>query len=462
MSWSVKYAMLIALATVITYLGALILDSDAFADKQGKYRHYRKPLFVFFTTLTLLSLFFFKYFNFAVENIEKVLSYIGVGVNTTRYSIVMPLGISFYTLQSLGYLIDVYRNKEVAERNFLRYALFVSFFPQLISGPIQRADSLLPQLKNCDKVHAWDLKRISSGLTLALWGYFLKLVIADRADIFVTEVYRNFSVLGSVELAIAAILYSLQIYCDFSGYSLIAIGTARAIGFELTENFNVPYFSTSIKEFWRRWHISLSTWFRDYIYISLGGSRCDKLKHYRNLIITFVISGLWHGASWNFVVWGLIHGVYQVVADLSEPLKLKIQKILNVNRDCFSYKFGQILITNALVCVAWIFFRMDSVMNALRLLLYMFTKPNLWVLHNGSLFTYGLSRGQMTILVLAIAMLFVFDLLRYTKGLSIDGVLAKQNTWFRWLMLYIILFMIIIYGVYGPTYNAASFIYSQF
>lgn len=374
----------------------------------------------------------------------------------------MPLGISFYTLQSLGYMIDVYRGKEAAEKNFLRYALFVSFFPQLVSGPIQRAGGLLPQLRNCDKINTWDLNRICSGLTLALWGYFQKLVIADRADIFVTEVYRNFSALGSVELALAAILYSVQIYCDFSGYSLIAIGTARAMGFELTENFNVPYFSSSIKEFWRRWHISLSTWFRDYLYIPLGGSRCSKLKQYRNLMITFVVSGLWHGANWNFIVWGLIHGAYQVAADLTKPLRAKIQKCFQVNRDCFSYKFGQILITDALVCVAWVFFRMDSAMNAVRLLLRIFTKPDFWVLHNGSLFNYGLNHSQMTILVLAIAILFIFDLLRYTKGMSIDVVLAKQNTWFRWLTVYIILFMIVIYGVYGSTYNAASFIYSQF
>lgn len=359
-------------------------------------------------------------------------------------------------------MIDVYRGKQAAEKNFLLYALFVSFYPQLISGPIQRADTLLPQLRNCDKINVWDIKRISSGLTLALWGYFQKLVIADRADIFVTEVYRNFSNLGSVELALAAIMYSVQIYCDFSGYSLIAIGTARAMGFELAENFNVPYFSSSIKEFWRRWHVSLSTWFRDYLYIPLGGSRCGKLKQYRNLIITFVVSGLWHGASWNFVVWGVIHGVYQVAADLTAPLRTKIKNYFNVNRNCFSYKFGQMLITNALVCIAWVFFRMDSTMNALRMLLRMFTKPNFWVLHNGSLFNYGLNSNQMTILALAIVVLFVFDLLRYTKDILIDDVLAKQNTWFRWLALYILLFMTIIYGVYGPTYNAASFIYSRF
>lgn len=398
-----------------------------------------------------------------LKNFHRIYIYIlGSEINSAHYSIVIPLGISFYTLQSLGYMIDVYRGKQAAEKNFLLYALFVSFYPQLISGPIQRADTLLPQLRNCDKINVWDIKRISSGLTLALWGYFQKLVIADRADIFVTEVYRNFSNLGSIELALAAIMYSVQIYCDFSGYSLIAIGTARAMGFELAENFNVPYFSSSIKEFWRRWHISLSTWFRDYLYIPLGGSRCGKLKHYRNLIITFVVSGLWHGASWNFVVWGVIHGVYQVAADLTAPLRTKIKNYFNVNRNCFSYKFGQMLITNALVCIAWVFFRMDSTMNALRMLLRMFTKPNFGVLHNGSLFNYGLNSNQMTILALAIVVLFVFDLLRYTKDILIDDVLAKQNTWFRWLALYILLFMTIIYGVYGPTYNAASFIYSRF
>lgn len=276
MSVNAKYALLLAVSTLTTYFGALALDSAVFAHG-GKYARFRKPVFVLCIIVNLGILVFYKYFGFLLGNVNKLLSAVGVSAVGSGFSVVLPVGISFYTFQVLGYLIDVSRGKVRAERNILRYALFVSFFPQLISGPIGRAGSLMPQIDNCENIKVWDRERICSGLIIALWGYFQKLVIADRASIFVNEIFSAYSTFGSVELLLGAILYTVQIYCDFSGYSLIALGTAKVIGFDLTENFDAPYFAASVKEFWRRWHISLSTWFRDYLYIpsaAAGAASC--------------------------------------------------------------------------------------------------------------------------------------------------------------------------------------------
>lgn len=461
MSVNAKYALLLAVSTLTTYFGALALDSAVFAHG-GKYARFRKPVFVLCIIVNLGILIFYKYFGFLLGNVNKLLSMVGVSTVGSGFSVVLPVGISFYTFQVLGYLIDVSRGKVRAERNILRYALFVSFFPQLISGPIGRAGSLMPQINNCENIKVWDRERICSGLIIALWGYFQKLVIADRASIFVNEIFSAYSTFGSVELLLGAILYTVQIYCDFSGYSLIALGTAKVIGFDLTENFDAPYFAASVKEFWRRWHISLSTWFRDYLYIPLGGSRCSKLRKYFNLMVTFLVSGLWHGASWSFVVWGAVHGAYQIIGDLLRPVKERVRTRLNVNTGCFSYRLGQVLITDLLVCIAWIFFKMGSFTDALRYILRIITRPDPWVLHNGSLFVHGLDQRQFAILLFAMVLLLIFDALRYAKGLRIDEVLAGQNLWFRWGVIYFILFAVLIYGVYGPTYDASAFIYFQF
>lgn len=299
MCWNPQYAILIAVSTISTYLSGILLN---IMNVKGNVK-FKKVVVWISVAVNLGILAFFKYSNFIVYNLNIAIERINVKSIST-FDIVLPVGISFYTFQALSYTIDVYRGNVKVEKNILRYALFVSFFPQLVAGPIERSKNLLSQIDEMDCFHLWNLDSFSDGLILMLWGFFQKMVIADRVSIFVDNVYSQYWMYGTVELVIATIFFAIQIYCDFGSYSLIAIGAAKAMGFELMENFNTPYFSKSIKDFWRRWHISLSTWFRDYLYVPLGGSQCSRLKKYRNLMVTFIVSGLWHGASWGLILWG--------------------------------------------------------------------------------------------------------------------------------------------------------------
>lgn len=457
MCWNPRYAMLIAFSTLITYFSGAMLDRE----NEKKRNVYKKWIVIFCVIINVGILGFFKYSNFMIGNINYVLKSLHIN-SIHSIDIVLPVGISFYTFQALGYIMDVYRDKVKAEKNLLRYALFVSFFPQLVAGPIERSENLLSQVNDVDNYRLWDLERISNGLILMLWGFFQKVVVADRISIFVDAVYSEYWLYGSVELIIATIFFAIQIYCDFGSYSLIAIGAAKVMGFELMENFNTPYFSGSIKEFWRRWHISLSTWFRDYLYIPLGGSKCSKVKKYRNIMVTFLVSGLWHGASWNFIVWGGIHGIYQVIGDLLMPWRERLKDKLHINTGCMSFKLGQIGSTFFLTCFAWIFFRMNSLSDSIVFVKRIFTRPDLWVLHDQSLFTIGLNRTEMNILTCALITLLLVDLVRYIKGITLDYFLRGQNLWFRWGIIYALLYSVIIYGIYGPSYNPTQFIYFQF
>lgn len=458
MSWNPKYAVLIAISTVITYLSGILIQRAR--EKNAEKRMKWIVAGSFISNLGILA--FFKYFDFFLDNLNILLSNAGVNIVSKPFDIILPVGISFYTFQALSYTMDVYRNKISAERNLLKYMLFVSFFPQLVAGPIERSENLLKQVREVHLIKLWNFERISSGLILMLWGYFQKVVIADRASIFVDAVYSEYWMYGSVELIMATVLFALQIYCDFASYSLIAIGAAKVMGFDLMENFNAPYFAVSIKDFWRRWHISLSTWFRDYLYIPLGGSRKGKIKKYGNLMLTFLVSGFWHGASWSFVVWGGLHGIYQIIGDFSAPIKTKILSAFHVKTECLSYRLGQSFITFVMVCFAWIFFRMNSISNSLRFIRRIFTSMDLWVLYDQSLYTIGLNQTQMGILLISLLVLFLVDVIRYKKNCTIDVFLKEQNIWFRWGIMYLLLFAVIIYGVYGPEYDASAFIYFQF
>lgn len=290
MGWNAKYIVLLFFTTVVTYIGSLIIEK------------YRKKWILFLTLVLNFSvLFYFKYIQFAWNNLGHICNKLGIPFIEHKFDILLPVGISFFTFQAVGYTIDVYRKEIYAERNFFRYALFVSFFPQLVAGPIERSKNLLKQL---DKTYTYSYDRMREGLLLMLWGFFLKLVIADRAAIFVDTVFADTNKYAGLYIVVATIIFAFQIYCDFYGYSVIAMGSARIIGLNLMDNFNAPYFSRSVAEFWRRWHISLSTWFRDYLYIPLGGSHKGKIRNYLNLMIVFLTSGLWHGSAWTYVTWG--------------------------------------------------------------------------------------------------------------------------------------------------------------
>lgn len=295
MNWKPVYAVLILTSTVLTYACGLLVEKHA-EDKRKKKIYLVASLIINFAIL-----FFFKYYNFINESIFSVLEYAGLRWPVPNLDVLLPVGISFYTFQAVGYSIDVYRSTIKAERNFLTYALFVSFFPQLVAGPIERAKNLLPQFH---EEHTFSYDNAVEGLKQMIWGFFMKLCVADVLAEYVNAVYNNVPQHNGTSMIIATIFFTFQIYCDFGGYSNIAIGAAKVMGFRLMDNFNRPYLSLNIKEFWKRWHISLSSWFMDYVYIPLGGNRVSYPRHLLNLAITFLVSGVWHGANWTFVLWG--------------------------------------------------------------------------------------------------------------------------------------------------------------
>lgn len=299
MNWEPVYALLLLSSTAITFFAAIGIDRVTERKK-------KKAFLVCSLVANLTILFFFKYYAFVAENITSLLNTVGLAVEFPHFHLLLPVGISFYIFQALGYSIDVYKGKVAVERNFFTYALFVSFFPQLVAGPIERSTNLLPQFHE-KKVFSYE--NIMSGVRLMLWGYFLKLALADRCGLYVDPVFNNVPYHNGSSFFIASLLFAFQIYGDFAGYSLTAIGAAKAMGFNLMENFRRPYLSMSVSEFWHRWHISLSSWFRDYVYIPLGGNKKGRVRSYINVLATFILSGAWHGANWTFIVWGTLHGL---------------------------------------------------------------------------------------------------------------------------------------------------------
>lgn len=466
MSWNPKYAVLILISTVITYLSGILLGkfggevgqkADSRKIKQKKNRIVANS---FISNIGIL--FFFKYFDFAFDNLNRVLSLLHMEMIEKPFDVLLPVGISFYTFQALSYTMDVYRGDIKPEKNLLKYALFVSFFPQLVAGPIERSTNLMKQVQEVHTFKLWDYDNITNGAALMLWGYFMKMVVADRVAILADFVFGNYTQYGAAALILAAVFFAVQIYCDFNSYSLIAMGSAEIMGFNLIENFNTPYFSCSIKEFWRRWHISLSGWFRDYLYIPLGGNRKGKLRKYVNLLITFLVSGLWHGASFSFVAWGGLHGLYQVIGDFTLPFREKAVKKFRVNTHCFSYKLLRCWITFMLVDFAWIFFRCSSIKESIAYIRQIVTHVDPWSIFNGSLFTLGLSRIDFFVALLAIMILLIVDAVRYKKGMQLNAYLNTQSLWFRWGVYIFLVVAIFIFGIYGPSYDATQFYYFQF
>lgn len=380
MNWEPVYAILIFLSTSITYLCAFQLD------KVTKV-HTRKTLLFISIFLNFAILFLFKYYNFLSESAFNLLSYFGLRVQFPEFKLLLPVGISFYTFQAVGYSIDVYYKKLKHETHFGKYALFVSFFPQLVAGPIERATNLLPQF---NKEIKFNYNKAIKGTKLIIWGYFMKVVVADRLSIYVDSVYNNAEMHSSISLILATVFFAFQIYCDFGGYSNIAIGCAKILGFDLMTNFNRPYFSKNAAEFWRRWHISLSTWFRDYVYIPLGGNRVSKTRKYYNLIITFLVSGLWHGANWTFVIWGGLNGIYQVIYSI---FKSKQKKVNNTFKTLI-----QIVGTFLIIDFSWIFFRANSFSDALMIIGNIFTKHGSLFIGDNKHFIFGII-GLLVLLI---------------------------------------------------------------
>ncbi len=471
MCWNVRYVLLLLASTVITYASGLMLQAIGVEESlQSSYsvvfrkfsempvRKQKNLVVAASFILNLGILFFFKYFNFFFSVLAQAFAAAHIELNMPQVDVLLPVGISFYTFQALSYTIDVYRGEVKAERNFFRYALFVSFFPQLVAGPIERSKNLLHQLRD---PLPFSVHSAFDGILLMLWGFFLKIVVADRIAVFVDTVYGEPETYGGAFLIVATMLFAVQIYCDFAGYSTIAMGAAQILGIKLTENFDAPYISVSVADFWRRWHISLTSWFRDYLYIPLGGSRKGTVRKYINKMIVFLVSGLWHGASFSFVVWGGLNGLYQVIGEILMPVRTRIVRLLHVNSDSLGARLIRAIVTFVLVDFAWIFFRANHMHEAVVVIRQIVTNHNPGALFTEAVYECGLDSRNFRFMIFAIAVLFVTDLCK-RRGIVIRDIIAKQDIWCKCAFVALSVLFILTFGKYGPAYDAANFIYFQF
>lgn len=459
MCWNVKYVMLLATSILITYFSGLLIEKAGRVDLPAERADRIKKYIVAGSFISNLGiLFVFKYFNFAMSCVATALSWLNMDYHVPQVDLLLPVGISFYTFQALSYTMDVYRGDIYAEKNLMKYALFVSFFPQLVAGPIERSKNLLIQL---DTPQRFNFEKARDGFLLMLWGYFLKIVLADRIAIFVDAVYTDYTKYNGYYIIVATVLFAFQIYCDFAGYSTIAIGAARILGIEIMDNFNAPYLSTSVAGFWRNWHISLTSWFKDYLYIPLGGSRCGKTRKWVNIMIVFLVSGLWHGADLSYVAWGGLNGLFQLCGEWLRPVREKTVKALKLNTRSMGHKLLRIMCTFALVDFSWLFFRAPGIKEAGRIMRSMFMLNNPWVFFDGSLYECGLSLSDFWLMIVCIGILIFSDICRH-RDICIRRIIICQDYWFRSLFIAGSVLIILLLGIWGTGYDANSFIYFQF
>lgn len=440
MCWKPAYIILMVVSTLIAYYCGL---------KIGEARNpASKKTYLAVSLFSLLGLLFiFKYLNFFGWTVKWFLGCSATECAQPVLDILLPVGISFYTFQTLSYTIDVYRGLQPPEKRLGIFALYVSFFPQLVAGPIERSTHLLPQF---NREMVFDPKQVRSGLQYILWGMFKKVVIADNLALFVNPVYTHPLDYTGPSFVVATFFFAFQIFCDFSGYSDIAIGTARILGFDLMQNFNKPYHAASVGEFWRRWHISLSTWFRDYLYIPLGGNRTHPFRHYLNLCIVFLVCGLWHGANWTFVIWGALHGAYMVLERLTQSSRPETQRPSPL-------KPLRIAITFCFVCFAWIFFRARNVGDAWYIVTHLFSGwGTVLADHNYSpIYILGSHRFFLTALLLIILLEAVHLMQRQT---DLSELFDRGPIWIRWPVYYVLTLGILLLG----SFSNQEFIYFQF
>jgi alginate O-acetyltransferase complex protein AlgI len=437
--WDWRFLFLLIFSTLLDYYTGIKMSEE-------KNQNLRKFWFWLSISVNLGFLGFFKYYNFFAASFAEGISRFGFRIDTWTLKIILPVGISFYTFHGLSYVIDIYKNRIKAERNFIDYSVFVSFFPLLVAGPIERATHLLPQIK---KERFFDYPKAVDGLRQILWGFFKKIVIADQCATYVNLIFNNSSHYSGIYLFLGALFFTFQIYCDFSGYSDIAIGTARLFGIDLLRNFAFPYFSRDIAEFWRRWHISLSSWFRDYLYIPLGGSKGGNIRKVRNILIIFLVSGFWHGANWTFVFWGLLNAVYVIPLIIFKKNRDHLD-IIASGKPLPNYKeFLSVVITFSLTVFAWIFFRADSLQHAFQYVSGLFSNP-------GSYLQTGIYLQYINIILLIMVMLIV-EWTGREEQYAIANIGIKWFKPIRWSLYYTIVFTI--FYLRGST---QQFIYFQF
>lgn len=439
MAFVPKYILILAFLIVIDFAAGLLIEQAEGAK--------RKTILALSLVANIGTLAIFKYFNFFNDNLREVASFLQLNYPLQNLSIILPIGLSFHTFQSMSYTIEVYRKNQKAERNLGVYALYVMFYPQLVAGPIERPQNLLFQFR---REHSFDWSRVVSGLQLMAIGLFKKIVIADTLAQYVNEVYGTPSKFTGLPLLIATYFFTFQIFCDFSGYSDVARGAARVMGFELMVNFDKPYLATSIAEFWSRWHISLSTWFKDYLYIPLGGNRVNKWRHYANLFIVFLVSGFWHGANWTFLIWGALHGFYLIAALSTRQVREWFYSKVGLNRIPFLRKTIAVITVFNLVAFAWIFFRASDLNQAHFIVKHLFANSSLQ-----NIFTPDVAVG-LTLIALLIGAQAIDQKHETLKWLS------ARPLWLRWSAYSVFIMSFALFALIRGEYHPQQFIYFQF
>jgi alginate O-acetyltransferase complex protein AlgI len=447
MAFVPKYILILAVLIIIDFAAGIWIENA-----QG---HQRKVFLIISLCANVGMLGFFKYFNFLNGNLAALAHFIGWNYSIESLKIILPIGLSFHTFQSMSYTIEVYRGNFKAERSLLHFATFVMFYPQLVAGPIERPQNLLHQFR---EKHVFNRTQFIEGAQLMLTGLFKKIIIADRAAILVNIVYATPQKFSGAQLLVATWLFAIQIYCDFCGYTEIARGAAKVMGFELMVNFNHPYLAGSIADFWRRWHISLSTWFRDYLYFPLGGNRCSRARNCFNLAVVFVISGLWHGANWTFIIWGALHGVFMIAYVLTETPRKRLAIALNSSGRGMMNFLGWLLTFN-LVAGTWIFFRAANLSEALLIARKIFTE--FWPFA-GIDFHPGFDAFQFDLVLAVIVAMFSLELIGRRKHKPVWKIIDEQSRWWRWSAYYAFGIAFIVLLLLNPGHNAQPFIYFQF
>jgi len=435
------YILILFLTIIIDYIAGIFIENA-----QGKKR---KQFLLLSLVANIGVLAIFKYYNFLNENLSDILGWIQLSNPIPYLDIILPIGLSFHTFQAMSYTIEVYRGNQAAEKHFGIYALYVMFYPQLVAGPIERPQNLIHQFR---EEHFFEYTRVTNGLKLMVWGLFKKAVVADRLAIMVDTVYNNPQGHEGFTVILATIFFAFQIYCDFSGYSDIAIGAAQVMGFKLMTNFNRPYFAKSISEFWKRWHISLSTWFKDYLYIPLGGNRVGRNRMFFNLFLTFMISGLWHGANWTFIIWGALHGCYLIAALVLQPITDKLNKVTGIKNYPVLYKWSQSLVVFALVSFAWVFFRASSIREAYIII------TNATNVHMSQISSAMLGNNSFELIagIFFICLLLIIEW--NMRGKQMRNYMSTRPWYFRWTLYLLLVLIILNFGVFGGN----NFIYFQF
>jgi D-alanyl-lipoteichoic acid acyltransferase DltB (MBOAT superfamily) len=439
--WDFRFLFLILLSTIVDFSIGLLLDKEKEISK-------RKILLWTSILVNLGLLCLFKYYNFFQQNFVDVFSFFGYKINYESLDLILPVGISFYTFQTLSYTIDIYKNKLKPTKDILSFAAFVAFFPQLVAGPIERATHLLPQFY---KRRSFNYSLAVDGARQILWGLFKKIVIADNCATYANMIFNNYSEHTGSELAFGALFFTIQIYGDFSGYSDIAIGTSKLFGFDLMKNFSFPYFSRDIAEFWRKWHISLSTWFRDYLYIPLGGSKGSLKQKIRNTFIVFLVSGFWHGANWTFIVWGLLNAIYFLPLLITKKNRRNIDTVSKGQYLPTLIDFFKMLLTFILTIFAWIFFRAENITHAFLYIKGIFSKSFF------SIPRFESSIISTKIMLILILFFFIIEWFQREKNHGLEFTKLNSSKVFRWITYYIIVFFIIYFGG-----GKQEFIYFQF